>query len=187
MTEPAAPTDQAPVGEPPAAPAEQPTVEHLPDDHPLVKAYNATKEQLADAKRTAKANADAAAKLAEIEAANLTQAEKDAAALQEARDKAASLERDLLRLKVASAKGIPAELADRLIGSDIDEMNEDADRLLAVMKPTTPPAPTGTADQGPQGPAATGQLTKADLSRMTPDEIVAAKAAGRLNALLGIT
>ena len=48
----------------------------------------------------------------------------------------------------------------------------------------TPP-PKGGADGGPKGRPAAGQLSREDLARMTPDQIVAAKAEGRLTSLLG--
>jgi hypothetical protein len=40
-----------------------------------------------------------------------------------------------LRLKVASSKGIPADLFDRLRGETEEELAKDADTLLALLKP----------------------------------------------------
>jgi hypothetical protein len=181
-------SDTTPDAVPTPDPAPDPvTPEQLPPDHPLVKAYAATKEQLKDAKRVAAANTEAAQRLAEIEAANQTQAEKDAAALADAQKRAAKAEEDLARLNVATSKGLPPELAARLVGDTVEAMAEDADRLLALMTPAAPPAPTGSADGGPQGTPKSGQLTRADLQNMTPEQIVEAKAAGRLDALLGVS
>lgn len=42
-----------------------------------------------------------------------------------------------LRLKVGTAKGLPLSLAERLQGETEDEMADDADALLADMKPQT--------------------------------------------------
>ena len=139
--------------------------------------------------KAAKANADAAARLQAIEDAAKTQAEKDAEARTAAEQRAAALEAELTRLKVATSKGIPADLAARLVGDTEDEMAEDADRLLALMKPTepTPTGPAGRADGGPQGQPKVGQLNRDALKTMTPDEIVAAREAGQLNDLLGIS
>lgn len=136
--------------------------------------------------KAAKANADAARKLQEIEDAAKTQAEKDADARAAAEARAVKAETDLLRHKVASTKGIPVDLADLLTGADEAEMTAVADRLLA-MKGTTPPAPSGGADGGPQGAPVhkVPQLTRADLSTLTPEQIVDAKAKGQLNDLLG--
>ena len=183
-------TDIPPTPDPAPTPDPSPdpvTPDLLPPDHPLVKAYAATKEQLKDAKRVAAANTEAAQRLAEIEAANQTQAEKDAAALADAQKRAAKAEEELTRLSVATSKGLPPELAARLVGATPEEMAEDADRLLALMAPAAPPAPTGSADGGPQGTPTPGQLTQADLKNMSPEQIVEAQAAGRLNALLGVS
>lgn len=45
----------------------------------------------------------------------------------------------------------------------------------------------GTGDGGPKGNAGKPQLTRADLKTMTPDQILTAKAEGRMNHLIGIT
>lgn len=176
-----APTD--PPADPPADPPTDPPAIDPTDEVAKWKAM-ARKHEAA-----AKANADAATKLAEIEAANKTQAEKDAEAKTAAEQRAVAAETALARLKVAASKGLPSELADRLQGANEQEMAEDADRLLEVMKPTTPPPP-GSADGGPQGtgdPSKPKQLTRSDLAAMTPDQIVEAKAKGQLDDLLGIT
>ncbi len=57
---------------------------------------------------------------------------------------------DALRARVALAKGLPADLADRLRGADEDSMVEDADRLLVLLKPGKP---SGDIDQGVRGEA----------------------------------
>jgi hypothetical protein len=76
-----------------------------------------------------------AAKLDEIEAKSKSELERatDAAKAHEARASAA--ETALMRHQVAAAKGIPAELADRLNGKTKEEMEADADKLLGVIKP----------------------------------------------------
>jgi hypothetical protein len=74
-----------------------------------------------------------AAKFDELEAASKTELQRlqEAAAADKARgDKA---EAALLRHEVAVAKGIPAELADRLAGKTREEMEADADKLLGVI------------------------------------------------------
>lgn len=70
------------------------------------------------------------------------QAEKDAA---EARS-------ELLRLRVASKKQLPPELAERLRGADEKELEQDADRLLELVKPQS----GGDVDAG-KGDSAGGQ------------------------------
>lgn len=88
-----------------------------------------------------------------------------------------------LGAEIAAAKGLPDEAADLVTGSTREEMEANADRLVALIAP--PPAPTGSADGGPRGTTAPslGQLGRADLQRMSPAEIVAARKAGRLDDL----
>ena len=125
----------------------------------------------------AKANAEAATRLAEIEAANKTQAEKDAEAKTAAEQRAVAAETALARMKVAAAKGLPSELADRLQGANEQEMAEDADRLLAVMQPATPPPPGGT-DAGPQGDKPNAPSIQ--------EQIATAEAAGDFTKAIGL-
>lgn len=58
------------------------------------------------------------------------------------------LRQENLRLRVGMQKQLPAELVDRLRGDDLDEMLEDADRLIALVKPTAPQRPQGRGDGG---------------------------------------
>lgn len=179
---PTEPTPPTPAAETPAG--DKPNT-WLPDDHPVVKSMQAMRAELHEAQRAAKANADAAIKLQEIEDAAKSQADKEADARAAAEQRAAKAEADYLRLKVATTKGIPADLADLLVGADEAEMTAVADRLLA-MKAPTPPAP-GSADAGPLGAAKPGQLSRADLQKLTPEQILEAKANGQLSDLLGTT
>lgn len=82
------------------------------------------KENLAKAK----ANETAAQRLAEIEAANKTEAERAAERLEAAEKRAAELELKATRAEVAAAKGIPAAL---LSGSTQEELEASADALIA--------------------------------------------------------
>jgi len=179
--------DEIPAPEPTPPAAETPAGDKpdgwLPDDHPVVKSMQAMRAELHEAQKTAKVNADAAKRLQEIEDAAKTQAEKEAEARTAAEQRAAKAEADFLRLKVATTKGIPADLADLLVGADEAEMSAVADRILSMKAPTAP-AP-GSADGGPQGVAKPGQLSRADLQKLTPDQILEAKANGQLSDLLG--
>jgi hypothetical protein len=67
------------------------------------------------------------------------------------------------RMKIAASKGLPMDLADRLVGDDEDALKKDADRLLAFMKPATGP--------GIPPPSNGGQGTNLDITKMTPEEI----------------
>lgn len=147
MTDPA--PDPAPTPEPEPTPATTADPAPATVEDPAAELAK-WKHFAREHEKAAKTNADAARKLQEIEDAAKSQAEKDAEARAAAEARAVKAETDLLRLKVASTRGIPADLADLLVGSDEAEMTAVADRLLA-MKGTAPPAPVGAADGGPQG------------------------------------
>lgn len=66
------------------------------------------------------------------------------------------------RRDVAGRKGLPSDLADRLQGETPEELERDADALLALYRPAPPSA----------GPV--------DMSALTPAEIRAARAAGKI-------
>lgn len=76
-----------------------------------------------------------ATKAREADEAAKTQAQKDAeakAAIERERDEARA---EVLRMRVATAKGLPPELAARLRGSTEDELTKDADELLKLVTP----------------------------------------------------
>lgn len=75
----------------------------------------------------AKANEDAAKRLAEIEEASKTEAEKAAERLAAAEKRAVELEQKANRAEVAASKGVPAEL---LTGSTVEELTASADALI---------------------------------------------------------
>lgn len=136
----------------------------------------------------AKDNSTAAQRLAEIEEAQKSEAQKLADRLAAAEAKAQAAELKALRADVAAAKGVPAGL---LTGTTQEELEAAADALIAFRgeAPKLPPAPpaTGQGNVGkPIGDGKADQLTREDLAGMSPEDIVKAKAAGRLNALLGI-
>ena len=82
------------------------------------------KQNLADAK----ANEGAAQRLAEIEEAQKTEAQKAQERLEAAEKRAAELELRAARAEVAATKGVPANL---LTGSTQEELEASADALLA--------------------------------------------------------
>jgi membrane protein involved in colicin uptake len=88
-------------------------------------------------------------RLASLEAAQQTDAERQQAALAEAQQRADKAERDALRASVALRKGLPANLAARLQGDDEASLEADADELLTlVQKDTTARAPRPDSSQG---------------------------------------
>lgn len=82
----------------------------------------------------ARANADAAKKLEEIESANKTELEKAQSAAKTAEEKATGLERDLMRLRVAIRKSLNETQAKRLVGDSEEELEADADELLSTFR-----------------------------------------------------
>jgi hypothetical protein len=95
---------------------------------------------------TAKSNADAAKRLADMEEANKTEAQKLADKAAAAEKKASEAELKALRLEVAGEKGLTPAQAKRLIGGSREELEADADELIKTFGKTED-KPTG----GPSG------------------------------------
>lgn len=96
-----------------------------------------------------------------------------------------TFEEENLRLRVAMEKQIPAELVDRLKGKDREELEADADTLLALVARTSEAqAPRGSADQGARQQGE-NQLSRDALKNMSPSQIVQAQSEGRLDKVLG--
>ena len=170
-----------------SAPAEQP-LEPAPTPAPAPAAE--AKQQSFDAdyvakiraeaakyRTEAKANAEAAKRLAEIEESNKTEAQKQAEQLAKLQQENERLQAQMLKAQVAAEKGVPADL---LAGSTEEELLASADRLLAFRGPSQP-AEYGRATDAPS--TKPKQLTKADLARMSPEQIVEAEAAGLFDDL----
>ena len=83
-----------------------------------------------------------AAKLAEIESANQTEAEKVLARLDAAEKRAVELESKALRAEVAAAKGVPSAL---LTGSTQEELEAAADALIAFRGEQKPAGPSSSS------------------------------------------
>lgn len=140
----------------------------------------------------AKENSTATARLAEIEEASKSEAQKlaDRAAAAEALVAKFESEKQVnqWRSEVAKETGVPV---DALRGSTLEDLQAHAATLKSLITPTS--APDGVV--GPyvpnEGNAPAGQnasqLTEADLKSMTPKQINEARNAGRLNKLLGIS
>lgn len=107
------------------------------------------RQEAAKYRTEAKANADAAKRLAEIEEAQKTETQKLADRLAAAEKKAQDAELRALRADIAQAKGVPAAL---LTGSTEDELNASADALIAfrgdVKPPSAVPPATGQGNVG---------------------------------------
>ena len=107
---------------------------------------------------------------------------QEAAAKAEAR--AAAMEAEAMRAKVAAATGVDADL---LSGSSEEELRASAERLLAWRGAQVPKGAPAT-DAGVRGDEirAARQLTREDLKKMSPAEIIKARKDGQLNNIMGI-
>ena len=82
--------------------------------------------------KAAKDNADAARRLAEIEESGKTEQERLAEARRAADERATTAEREAARLRVALKKGLTEAQVRRLVGDTEEELEADADELLAT-------------------------------------------------------
>lgn len=170
-----------------------PEVIQLPEDHPLVKTLAAQKEQLRLLKDGRAADAEKARQWDEAQEANRTEIEKVQARAEAAEAELNSTRLEALRASVALSKGLSASQAKRLVGSTLEELQADADDLLADLKSSQPAATPSSDGQGKQGEPVgqtNRQLTQADLDRMVAagdvDGIAQAQSEGRFEVLLGI-
>jgi len=85
--------------------------------------------------KAAKDNADAARRLADIEASGKSEQERLTEARQAAEERAQTAEREIARLRVALKKGLTDVQARRLVGDTEDELEADADELLTTFAP----------------------------------------------------
>jgi membrane protein involved in colicin uptake len=129
--------------------AEQQTAEAKTFDADYVKKL---RDEAAKYRTEAKANADAAKKLAEIEEANSTEAEKQAKRRAEAEERAKALEVKANRADVASETGIPADLLAGPEDTSTDAIKAYAAKVIAFTEnagKARPPKPD--ANQGRTG------------------------------------
>ena len=107
---------------------------------------------------------------------------QEAAAKAEAR--AAAMEAEVMRAKVAASTGVDADL---LSGSSEDELRASAERLIAWRGAQVPKgAPSSDAGIRGEQIRAVKQLTRGDIKKMSPSEILKARKDGQLNNIMGI-
>ncbi|MHA7210797.1 capsid assembly scaffolding protein Gp46 family protein [Arthrobacter sp. MDT1-65] len=87
----------------------------------------------------AKENSSAAAKLASIEEASKTEAQKLQEQLAVFQERAASAERDRERLAVIAKHGIPSEFHDLVHGSDPEALEASAAKVKSLIQTTSQP------------------------------------------------
>lgn len=83
----------------------------------------------------AKANADAARKLKELEDADKSEIQKATDAAAAAAKRAEEAEARALRLEIAHEKGLTPSQAKRLVGATREELEADADELVTAFSP----------------------------------------------------
>ncbi len=184
MSEPTPTAAPTPNDLPPAAAA--PADSEQPKDEATPPKDGPERRVLAELAQERKARKQLQAQVQEFEDAKKSESERLAEQLQQLKTEAAQAKAEALRLRVASQSGLPADLHEFLVGDDEESVRAQAQKLLAATSAATDtrrpaPDPTQGAKQGVVGD---GQLTKADMARMTPQEIVAAQEAGRFADLM---
>lgn len=152
-------------GEPEPEAQTEPEPEPQPDQPKPTETVDFWKAKAREQEKRAKDNATAAKRLAELEEAQKTEQQKSeerASAAERERDEA---RREALRLRVAVAKKLPPELADRLRGDSEDELVADADALVALIKagkkaPPDDDAGTRTPEKGARKDAGVAEAAK---------------------------
>lgn len=131
--QPAQPTED--VGKP--APSDP---DRLPDDHPLVKAYQATKDKLAQAN----------GRVREFEDATKTEHEKLTEALELTRTDSAEAKAEAARLRAAIKHGLTEEDLELLGSGTPEEIEQRAERLAARLRGATEDKSSATPSRQPQ-------------------------------------
>lgn len=141
------------------AAVKDPPVQEPVENEPAPDLGDAGKKALA-AERAAKKAAEKqlselAARLQEYEERDKTETQKLAERAELAERERDALRVESLRARVAITKGLPADLMEFLTATDEDELNAQADRLLARLAPPEPGRPPADTDQGARpGPLA---------------------------------
>jgi hypothetical protein len=134
-TDPGAGGGTPPEGTPPPEP--DPPESGDPGDEPGLAAEVAKWKALARKHEVrAKQGAAAEKRLAELDEANKTELEKATARAAEAESRASEAEMRAMRAEVAARKGLTAGQAKRLQGETEEELEADADELVAAFKPS---------------------------------------------------
>ncbi len=146
-------------------------------------------QELVEARRARRAAETQAAELADkvkqFEDAQKSESERLTEQLTALKSEASTARAEALRLRVAAESGLPANLHEFLVGDDEEAVRAQAQKLMAATAAATDPRrPAPDPTQGAKQGAGDGQLTRADLAHMTPQEIVAAQESGRLADLM---
>jgi hypothetical protein len=139
-----------------------------------------------DRAKAAKVDSDAAAKWREYEASLKPEQERMAEELARKSAEAEEAKATLLRYEIAAEKGISGDATRLLKGTSREELESEAELLLALIANNTKPkTPIPDENQGKATANAAGQITDRNvLKDMTPAEIMKAKTEGRLEQIL---
>jgi hypothetical protein len=91
----------------------------------------------------AKANAEAAKRLADLEESQKTEGQKLTEANRTLEDRAKKAELEACRMRIAIRKGLTEAQVKRLLGTTEEELEADADELLEAFKTAEPPTAPG--------------------------------------------
>lgn len=178
-------SDEPTVDETPAPDPDMPPPAAAVEDEPLgdggKKALDAERRSRRAAEKQLN---ELASKIREYEDRDKSEAERLAARLAEAEQEALAARSEALRLRVAADVGVSAELLEFITGTDEDTVRAQAEKLMAATaaKPASVPKPDPTQGAKPGGTP--GQLTRADMAGMKPEEINKALLEGRFADLL---
>lgn len=157
--------------------ASAPSETAVDDDGTDLEAARKLRSEARNLRARLKEAEEKARRFDEIEESNKTEAQKQAEQLAKLQQENERLQAQVLKAQVAADKGVPAEL---LSGTSEDELVASAERLLAFRGQQAAPEYGRSADASPTKPK---QLTRADMSRMTTEQIVKADEAGLFDDL----
>jgi hypothetical protein len=155
--------------EAPSAAPEQPAAETPAAEPKPTETVDYWKQRARQNETQAKANADAAKRLKEIEDRDLSELQRAQRDREATATENGTLKTELARLRVAVAKGLPAEIAATLNGANEEELAAHADRLIAWRGNVPPTTPRPDPGQGPRPTTAEAEATQ-DYYRFFPDE-----------------
>lgn len=142
MTDEATATQEAPEDTETVDTPDEKSGDRLPDDHPVVKALNKANEEAKQARLRIK----------EFEDRDKSDQERLAEKASELEGKLTTAEANAARFEIALEKGLTKSQAKRLVGSTREELEADADELLADLGATPePPVVPVTRRQGGDG------------------------------------
>ena len=166
-------TDSGETPQAQAQPQQAQTTPTQPGEMPDVAQLQAQLTQMQDALK--KANREAAERRKKLDGyesaeaarkeAEMSETDKLNKRLADAEKRAKEAELQLLRRDVAAKYALPAALVDRLRGSDMEELEEDAKSLVAALpKPPAPNINSGTGNGRVPTPGVMDEQAKRELA-----------------------